>query len=260
MRLAVLRPADRLEESSARAREMGFDTITASPLAIVPNDAADIDELIDELRLQKVAYVVITSSTSVASLLTLAKKREVNIISLLNRCTLVAIGPATAEAMRAGGIRVDMMPKEYTSTGLVDLLSSQGVAGKRIWLLRSDHGDKRLVTGLEDAGASVREMAIYRLVPQTDDAALEQVVKEAIGGNIDAFAFTSALTAATFVRAAERFAPREEMIAMLNARTVAAIGLPTRRKLEGMGIRVEIMPEHATFESMLAALRQATSK
>ena len=255
-----MRPADRLDESVARAREAGFETIAASPLSIVPNDTPEVDELIGEMSLGKVSYVVITSSTGVSSLLALAKRREADIVALLNRCTLVAIGPATAKAMRAEGIRVDLMPDEYTSTGLVELLSCRGVEGKRVYLLRSDHGERILVTGLQDAGASVKELAIYRLVPCADGEELEKMVREALAGNIDAFAFSSAMTAATFLRAAERLGAGEETIRMLNDRTVSAMGPPTRRKLESMGIRVGAMPEHATFESMLDAIKGSSMR
>jgi uroporphyrinogen-III synthase len=47
---------------------------------------------------------------------------------------------------------------------------------------------------------------------------------------------------------------RDQIIAMLNERLVAAIGRPTRRKLESMGVRVEVMPEQATFIAMLVAI------
>lgn len=255
MRLAALRPFDRPDESIVMAREAGFETIAASPLSIVPNDTPEVDVLIAEMSLGRAMHVVITSSTGVASLLTLAKRREVNIVPLLNGSTLVAIGPATAGAMRAEGIKVDMMPDEYTSTGLVELLSSYGVEGKRIFLLRSDHGERILVTGLQDAGASVMELAIYRLVPRADGEELEVMAREALSGNNDAFAFSSAMTAAAFLKAAERLGAGEEMIRMLNDRIVSAMGSPTRRRVDGMDIVVGAMPEHATFDSMLEAIK-----
>lgn len=254
MRLAIMRPADRLDGSIALARSMDFETVAASPLAIVPNDDADTRRLMEALKLGEVDHAVITSSTGVSSILELGRSYYVDMIGMLNRCRVTAIGPSTARAMTAAGIRVDMMPEEYTSAGLVNMLTSMNVSGRTVGLLRSDHGDPVLVTGLREAGASVLEAAVYRLVPRPEDEGLAALVREALDGNVDAFAFPSALTAATFIEAAELMGVRDQIIAMLNERLVAAIGRPTRRKLESMGVRVEVMPEQATFNAMLVAI------
>jgi uroporphyrinogen-III synthase len=254
MRLAVLRPADRLEEAVDAARAMGFEPVAASPLAIEVNDGPAVDELVAELRAGRVDDVVMTSSTAVDSLVIMLRSRGEEAAALLAPCTLVAIGPATAAAMRSAGLAADLLPDEYTSAGLVSLLSRRGACGRRVALLRSDHGDEVLSVGLEEAGAEVTEIAVYRLVPRLEDGALLALAEEALAGRIDAFAFTSALTASTFVAAASRLAPREEVIAMLNARAVSAIGPPTRKRLEGMGFRVRVVPERATYEAMLEAL------
>jgi uroporphyrinogen-III synthase len=257
MRLAVLRPADRLEESVALAREMGFDTIAASPLVIMPNRDENTERMINALKRDMVDHVVITSSAGVASVLALAKASDADIIGLLNRCKVTAIGPATAQSMTAAGIRVDMMPGEFTSTGLVEMLTSRDISGRTVCLLRSDHGDPILVTGLQDAGATVIEVAIYKLVPRPEDESLVAMVRESLAGNVDAFAFPSALTAATFIEAADMLGAKDELIAMLNGRQVVAIGPPTRKRLEGMGVRVDIMPRQATFQAMLDELKRS---
>lgn len=260
MRLAVLRPADKLERSLERAREKGFDTVAASPLAIVPNDTPGVAHLFDELKRGAISYAVLTSSTAVSAILELASRHDVNIMPLIDRCTTVAIGPATANAMRDVGMRVDMMPAEYTSEGLVSMLTSFGVEGKSVCLLRSDHGERILVTGLQDAGAFVLEVPVYRLEPHPDDEELRNVVRLALAGDIDAFAFSSAMTAATFIGSAKRMGVGDEIIKMLNQRMVAAMGPPTQRKLEAMGVSVSVVPKHATFESMLDALNEANER
>ncbi len=258
MRLAVLRPVDKMEESLKIASDLGFDTVAASPLVIVPNDTPDIGRLFDELKRGSMAYVVLTSSTSVNAILELARMHDVDVVPLIDRCVTVAIGPATAAAMREEGMRVDLTPEEYTSEGVVTMLTSRGVEGKGICLLRSDKGERILVTGLQDAGASVTEVHVYRLEPQPEGEELKNVVQKALAGEIDAFVFSSAMTAATFIDAAERMGAGDEIIEMLNNRAVVAMGPPTKRKLEAMGVSVTVMPQHATFESMLAALMKKT--
>jgi len=256
MRLAILRPADRLDGSVRKAEAAGFEVVAASPLAVELDDSEDVDVLLTELRAGRVDCVVLTSSTAVDALSVLLERRGADAAQLLRPCTLVAIGPATAAAMRAAGLEPDMMPDEHTSDGLVALLSP-GAAGTRMAVLRSDHGDPALVTGLEAAGAAVRELALYRLVPRPDGDDVVSLAKETLAGRVDAFAFTSALTAEAFVEAASRIAPRPKIVAALNARTVGAIGPPTRRALERLGVRVGVVPERATFDALLAALGHA---
>lgn len=258
MRLAVLRPADRLEESVALAQEMGFKAIGASPLVIVHNRDDNTERMISALKRDEVDHVVFTSSTSVDSVMVMAKATDADLIGLLNRCRVTAIGPATARSMTAAGIRVDMMPGEFTSAGLVDMLTSRDISGRTVCLLRSDHGDPLLVTGLQDAGATVMEVAVYRLVPRPEDEGLVAMVRETLAGGFDAFAFPSAMTAATFIDAAELMGVKDELIATLNERQVAAIGPPTRKMLEGMKVRVGIMPEQATFKAMLDELKRSS--
>ena len=49
-------------------------------------------------------------------------------------------------------------------------------------------------------------------------------------------------------------------IVALESGTVAAIGKPTAEELARLGVRVSIMPEKFTFEAMLQALKETTTK
>jgi len=44
---------------------------------------------------------------------------------LLGRAALAAIGPTTAEAIRAAGLRVDVQPSEYTAVALADAIAAR---------------------------------------------------------------------------------------------------------------------------------------
>ncbi|NLI73813.1 MAG: uroporphyrinogen-III synthase [Euryarchaeota archaeon] len=255
MRLAILRPVDRLEASVALAEDMGFNTITASPLATVPNDNAITELMFKLLQQNEFDHVVITSSAGVSSVLTLADKYDVDIVDLLNKYQLTAIGPATAEAMLSAGMKVDTIPAEYTSTGVVNLLISEDIIGKSVCLIRSDHGDPILVTGLQDAGAIVLEVPIYRLMVRPDNKHLIKMVQETLSGDVNAFAFSSAMTASTFIEAAKLIGKEKVLKNILNECIVSAIGPPTEKKLNELGIKVDVMPEQATFKAMLEAIR-----
>jgi uroporphyrinogen-III synthase len=255
MRLAVMRPQDKIDESVALARERGFDPVCASPLRVESNESAELFRFLERLSAGHVDMAVLTSSTGVASLMRLLEAhggRDVHLPHLL-KVQLAAIGPLTAKAMTEEGIPPVLMPSVYSSEGLVSYLSKQDMAGKKITLLRSDHGEPVLREGLLALGAEVDDVVVYRLVPDRSSPALDLLIAASLSGKIDAFAFTSSLSAKTFIEAAESKQPGR-IRKVLAQGIVAAMGEPTRRKLEDMGIRVDIVPENATFTSMLQGI------
>lgn len=252
--LAVMRPREKMAESEEAAKAMGFETICASPLEIRTNDVPAFDQFLEDLEAGKADLVILTSSTGVASVLELASNRMLagRFVELMRRTRIIAIGPLTAKAMKESGLKVSGMPDVYSSEGLVDMLGAS--AGKRIYILRSDHGEGLLLSGLREAGNSVTEVVVYNLVA-VDSEKLDKLVDETVAGKVDVFAFTSALSAQTFIEAAGKKVPRDEVVKLLNSRLVAAMGAPTKEKLVAMGIEVHVVPSSATFQGMLEAIK-----
>jgi uroporphyrinogen-III synthase len=171
---------------------------------------------------------------------------------------LACIGPRTAEAARAAGWTVDVVPEEYSSSGLVGALAGS-VDGGRVEVARSDHGSAVLLDGLATAGATVHETVLYRLTRPAE--AGESAVLAAAGG-LDAALFTSSLTVEHFLAAARERDVHDAAVAGLAAATVGAIGEPTRETAEERGVAVDVVPAEATFEALaretVAALDDGT--
>ncbi|WP_256288493.1 uroporphyrinogen-III synthase [Halobellus inordinatus] len=235
VRVAVFRPDD---ERMAEAVEL-LDSLGAAPvpdpmLAVEPTGAVPdgADDVPDP------DIVVLTSKTGVELLADAGW--------CPGEATLVCIGPRTAAAARDAGWTVDVVPEEYTSSGLVETLADE-VDGRRVEVARSDHGSDVLLDGLRDAGADVHETVLYRLVRPEGSG---QSTVMAAGGELDAVCFTSSLTVANFLDAADERGVREEAVAGLNRAVVGVIGDPTRETAEGYGVRVDVVPENATFEEL----------
>jgi uroporphyrinogen-III synthase len=163
---------------------------------------------------------------------------------------LCAIGTATADALRGAGYTVDVVPEEFSSSGLVEQLADD-VDGKRVEVARSNHGSAVLLDGLEAAGAYVHETVLYRLVrPPASGVSAER----AAAGELDGALFASSLTVENFLAAAEERGVREQARAGLDDATVGAIGEPTRETAEEHGIAVDVVPEQAEFEALARAV------
>ncbi|MCW8171898.1 hypothetical protein D8S78_00560 [Natrialba swarupiae] len=126
-------------------------------------------------------FAVLTSKTG-AELVSAADWRP-------GEATVCAIGPATADALRAEGYPVDVVPEEYTSSGLVERLESDvdGAASRSRGAITAATSCPRF----EAAGAYVHESVLYRLVrPEGSGDSAER----AAVGDLDAVCFTSSLT------------------------------------------------------------------
>jgi uroporphyrinogen-III synthase len=250
--IAIMRPASYLAESVRLATSLGFGTITAPMIDVVDKTDANFKGFVERVMAGEVDYVIFTSANGVEfTLLKLNEPQE--FIEQLNKTHVVAIGPRTKNALLETGIRVSFVPESYSSEGLVEQL--KGIEGAVIEIARSSHGAPELVEGLQEKGAIVHETQVYQIINPRDErhAAL---MERALAGEVDIFAFTSSMMVRNFMALAYEMGARNEIIRVLNEKTVAAIGKPTADTLSEFGVKVKVMPDHYTFEALLLECRE----
>ena len=228
LRVAAFRPDDeRLADAVELLESLGADPVADPMLAVEPTG--------NEPR-EDADYVVFTSKTGVE----LARGAD----WAVGETTVCAIGESTAAALEDAAYPVDIVPEEFSSTGLVERLGAE-VAGSRIEVARSDHGSDVLTDGLEAAGAYVHETVLYRLVRPPEAGESAELAAE---GELDAALFTSSLTVRHFLAAAADRGVRDAAIVGLRDATVGTIGKPTKETAENAGIAVDVVPEQADFD------------
>jgi uroporphyrinogen-III synthase len=236
--VAVFRPDDeRIRDAVELLDSLGATAVPDPMLAVEPTGATPPD-----------ADLVVFTSKTGAELVAEAGWEP-------RGATVCAIGPRTADALRAVGYAVDVVPEEYTSAGLVAALADR-VAGERVAVARSDHGSDVLLDGLAEAGAVLDETVLYRLVRPPGAG---RSVDLAADGRLDAVCFTSSLTVEHFLEAADERGVREAVLAGLDAATVGTIGDPTRRTAEAHGVDVDVVPSSATFEALATETVEAAA-
>ncbi|MDS0259911.1 uroporphyrinogen-III synthase [Haloarcula sp. S1CR25-12] len=237
LRVAAFRPDDeRLADAVALLESLGADPVPDPMLAVEPTGATPRGDS---------TYSILTSKTGVE----LAAGSGWD----PGEATVCAIGESTAAALRDAGYAVDVVPEEFSSTGLVEALGAE-VAGARVEVARSDHGSAVLTDGLEAAGAYVHETVLYRLVRPPEAGESTEL---AAAGELDAALFTSSLTVEHFLAAAEERGVRDAARDGLCDATVGAIGTPTKETAESTGISVDIVPERADFEALACEVVEA---
>lgn len=239
--LLVVRPRDRWQASVDLVRSHGHEALCAEVVQVKYVRSDGLDRLRKDIVDGGIATVVFASVTAVKAV----EAMEPGFVrSIPEGVQIVAIGPPTAKAIRKAGRGKVAIPEEYTSQGLVSLLTS---GSGEVVMLRSGQGNDVIRKGLESK-RPLRELVVYDL-EETDwssaDAALDRMRK----GDVSAVLHSSSMSARLLVeRSKERY--HNEWRSCWNCIN-AAIGPPTANALREMGITVDIVSNNATFDEMV---------
>ena len=240
--------ARRLEAEGARA--LLFPTIAIRPPAS-PQALAEALKALDRYR-----WLVLTSPNGVE-----AVRRALEGMgrdgAALRRVQVAAVGPGTAEALRAWGVEPDLVPARFETEALAEALVDKGVAGAAVLIARSLLGSPELVRRLHEAGARVTEVEAYRVVPGGEERGLPpEKVREALDqGGIDWVTLTSPSTVTGLIQRLGTWQPA------WSARTrVACIGPVTARRCRELGVPVDLEAPVSSVEGLVAALSQAAGR
>jgi uroporphyrinogen III methyltransferase/synthase len=208
-------------------------------------DWSKVDRALAELK--RYQWLVFTSANGVHALIRRLRQTGRDLRALAG-LKLAAIGPATAEALRAYHLEPDVVPEQYSSEGLAAVLKQQA-AGQRILLARADRGRDVLRQELE-AVATVEQLAVYSQVDAVSkDAAVLDCLRR---GEIDFVLLTSSNIARAFAAALD--APIRERIqsGQLQLVTISPV---TSAAVRELGLPVAGEAETYTTAGMMAALR-----
>lgn len=269
----------------ARRVEAAGGTAVVAPLVsradIGPDDQALLDAAVTELAAGRVAWVAVTSVNAVDELAASAR-RVADVVglgdespgSVLGRLARharwAAVGPATARALGAVGVAVDLVATENSAVGLLaewpapepasvssepaatsseagapaaaDALSaSDAASAPRVLLPLGDLARPTLEEGLRERGYEPLRVTTYRTVSHPAPA---EVVATWRAGGFDAVVLTSGSVAR---EVADQLGPRADVHAV-------AIGEPTRRAAVETEQAVAAVAQTADDDGLLAAL------
>ncbi|MCP3678509.1 MAG: uroporphyrinogen-III C-methyltransferase [Deltaproteobacteria bacterium] len=161
---------------------------------------------------------------------------------------IAAIGPATAEAVEALGIPVDITPQEYRAEGLLKGLGWRRIRGKRFLLPRALVARDILPEEIVRLGGKIDVVPVYRTIrPRGKREEARRLLKD---GEIDAVTFTSSSTVSNFLAMFKK----GEGVALLENTKVACIGPITADTARQYGVEVDIMASRYTMSGLTAAM------
>ena len=230
---------------AAGLRALGAGVTEFPTIEIVaPDSYTAIDAAI--ARLAAFDWVIFTSASGVERMLERMRTRGVD-SRALGAPKLGAIGPATAERLRAHALAAAAIPDEYRAEAIVEAIGADRVRGARILIARAQAAREVLPQMLAAAGArEVIVAPVYKTVKPAD-APVARVREIAAAHAIDLVAFTSSSTVTNFC----------EMVGASIARKLkaAAIGPITAETARSAGIEVVAQPAEYTVAALMMAIR-----
>ncbi len=256
-RVVVTRARAQAGELSGQLEALGADVFEFPTIEIrPPRDFGPLDKAIR--KLDTFDWLVFTSVNGVEAFLDRLAYHGYDVRAVPREARIAAIGPATAGKLRAVGLRVDVVPREYRAESLLEEVSGSALAGQRVLIPRARVAREVLPEKLREAGAEVVVPPAYESVPSNEGR--QALVGRLEAGEVDCVTFTASSTVENFVRALGENEARR----LLAGVKVACIGPITAQTADRYGIRVDAEAEQYTIPGLveavvdLFAVRQAT--
>ena len=251
-RILVTRPKLQAPAFSDLITAAGGEAVECPTIEIVPpEDWGPLDRALQ--RLSTYNWLIFTSVNGIAPFMTrlIELQRDVRALAGLTMC---CIGPRTAEALSAYGLRADVIPEEFQAEGILEALDGRPVRGMNVLIPRALVAREILPEQLRTRGATVDVVPVYRTIRPAvaTDRLREQLRTRAI----DIISFTSSSTVRNFV---ELFASREEMLQLVGESTVACIGPITAATAREVGLTVHVMASQNTIPALADAIVESVA-
>ena len=242
--------SSRLRKLGARVIELPFIEIR-EPRSYEPMDRA-LKNLCDY------DWLIVTSVNGVDAFWRRLRKLHIT-RKQLDHLRVAAIGPATRKAIENGGLRVEVVPKEYVAESVVESLRPH-VRGQRVLLTRARVARDVIPRELRKLGAKVDVVEAYdTAAPSNSRVPLRALLKDP-KRRPHVITFTSSSSARNFVsllgqhlrylRSGPRSGARIRM---------ASIGPVTSSTLLDLGLPVDIEAEEYTIPGLIRAIVAAQS-
>ena len=192
--IVVTRARQQASRLSRELEALGARVVELPTIEIVPPDS--YEPLDAALRgLERYQWLIVTSANTARVLGERLALLHVE-PSSFSGIQCVAVGSATAAALRESGFRVDMVPPKYVAESVVEVLPDR-VAGARVLLARAAVARDVIPDALRQSGATVDVVDAYRtVIPEESARLMHDVFSSSLLP--DAVTFTSSSTVTNF--------------------------------------------------------------
>jgi uroporphyrinogen III methyltransferase/synthase len=248
-RIVVTRTREQASQLSRQLLELGAEVLEIPTIKIVPPD--NKQDLMDALLgLGEYEWIIFTSPNGVDAFFDYFFKAFEDLRDI-GGVRIAAVGSATAAKLRDLHLKVDLMPDEYVTRKIIAAFRSfESIENLRMLLVRAQVANAELPKALEEGGAIVDDVAIYKTVPETEDR--NGAAARFAEAGADWITFTSSSTVQNFHA---RFNLPQLLKQHPNTK-LASIGPETSKALIELGLKPTVQAKEHTIDGLVKALQQ----
>jgi len=252
-RIVVTRTREQASQLSHKLSDLGAEVLEIPTIRIEPPTRKE--ELVDALlELNSYDWLVFTSPNGVNSFFEYFF-RQFHDMRDLGGCRIAAIGPATAQRLKALHLQVDLMPDEALASSIGKAFAHyESIENLKICLLRAEVANRELPGALEEMGAIVDDVPCYRTVAETED--INGAAAKFLESGANWITFTSASTV-------EHFHARfdlPETLKRFPETKLASIGPETSKAIAALKLTPTIEAKPHTIDGLIASLRRGARR
>lgn len=242
--VAITRPADRSKAACKIVEELGGQYILAPTLYLKPVNSESLKNLIANKDL--LDWIVFTSPTTITSLNLFYPDFLKNL-----DCKVAVIGNKTGKIASEQGVKVDLIPEDFTAEGLLEEFEKRNITNQTIGIPRTASARPVLPEGLEKLNNKVILAEAYKSLFPMDEDKISDLIVKIENNEIDAITFTSPLTVTNFFKISKN---KEKLADLLsNNLLTVCIGPITGKILDQYNINY-IYPDTYTVRDMMELL------
>ena len=167
----------------------------------------------------------------------------------LRRVRVVARGPKPVAALRELGVTPNVSaPEPNTWRELLHALdadaASLAIRGLRIAVQEYGVASEELLAGLQERGARVTRVPVYRWALPVDVAPLRAAVRALAREEIDVVLFTTSIQVSHLLQIASEMSQEEPLRKGLERCVITSIGPTTSEELRSHGLEADLEPSH----------------
>jgi uroporphyrinogen III methyltransferase / synthase len=234
--VVVTRAREQASGLRAQLEALGAEVIELPAITIEP-----LDFTLPDLGAYR--WLVFTSANGVDAFFDRGLAASGRDARALGSVQIAAIGPGTATALAARGLRADLVPERFVAESLLDAFPP---GAGRVLLARAEVARDVLPEGLAQKGYEVDVLAVYRTVRAAPDP---DAIARVRAGEVDAITFTSSSTVTNFCDAIGTIPDPQPV--------VVSIGPVTSQTARDRGLRVDAEADPHTIEGLVEALESA---
>jgi uroporphyrinogen decarboxylase len=182
----------------------------------------------------------------------------------LGSVKIVALGPKPAAALREMGLAPTILvPEPYTWSDLLTTLDEKlSVHTKRVAVQEYGRSNPELIKGLEDRGAQVLAVPLYRWEVPEDLGPLRRAIRDIIDGDtrrVDFALFTSGIQARHLFRVAKTDGVERKLREAFKQVCIGSVGPVATRAIVEQGLSVDYEPDRTNMVHLVREMARRGS-